>query len=69
MCGEMGDLRHMRNDIVHHRGVASADHTGRCRVLHWQQVDQQISIGLPHVEQFMGLFGKRLAACQDDDSS
>ena len=69
VCDEMGDLRHMRNDIVHHRGVATADHTGRCRVLHWSQVDQQISIGPPHVEQFMGLIGKRLAAWQDDDSS
>lgn len=69
VCDEMGDLRHMRNDIVHHRGVATADNTGRCRVLQWSQVDQQISIGPPHVEQFMVLIGKRLAAWQDDDSS
>lgn len=25
-----GDLRRLRHDIVHHRGVASADHSARC---------------------------------------
>jgi hypothetical protein len=31
-----GDLRHFRNDIVHHRGVATKNNTGRCEVFaHW----------------------------------
>ena len=30
-----GDLKHVRNDLLHHNGVASADHGGRCKVLKW----------------------------------
>jgi len=28
-----GDLRHLRNDIVHHRGLASREHSTRCRTV------------------------------------
>jgi hypothetical protein len=31
-----GDLRRFRNDIVHHRGVATKENTGRCEMFpHW----------------------------------
>jgi hypothetical protein len=29
-----GDLRHLRNDIVHHGGIATSGNAGRCSVLH-----------------------------------
>ncbi|HEY5273058.1 MAG TPA: hypothetical protein VIJ34_07460 [Acidimicrobiales bacterium] len=29
-CDLLGDLRHMRNDIAHHRGIATARNTERC---------------------------------------
>lgn len=33
-----GDLRHLRNDVVHHGGIATAENTGRCVLLrHWFQ--------------------------------
>jgi hypothetical protein len=28
-----GDLRHLRNDIVHHRGTATEGHSTRCRTI------------------------------------
>lgn len=28
-----GDLRHLRNDIVHHRGTATDEHSTRCRTI------------------------------------
>jgi hypothetical protein len=34
----LGDLRHLRNDVVHHHGVATSGNTGRCVLLsHWFQ--------------------------------
>jgi len=29
----MGDIRHLRNDVTHHRGIATKANTGRCKVL------------------------------------
>lgn len=29
----VGDIRHLRNDIVHHGGVATNRNTGRCRII------------------------------------
>jgi len=29
----MGDIRHLRNDVSHHRGIATGGHAGRCVVL------------------------------------
>ena len=28
-----GDLRHLRNDVVHHGGIASQANTGRCQMI------------------------------------
>ena len=30
-----GDLMHVRNDLLHNNGVASADHCGKCTILKW----------------------------------
>lgn len=41
----LGDLGLLRNDVVHHRGVASAGNTSRCEVLtHWFAVGDRILI-------------------------
>lgn len=52
----LGDLRHIRHDIVHHRGVASADHTGKCEVLQWFAASEDIQINGDHISEFLGLF-------------
>lgn len=51
---EFGDLRHFRNDIVHHRGVASERNTGRCEVLsHWFEVGDVLYFDVWKVAEFM----------------
>ena len=49
----LGDLRLMRNDILHHRGVASRENTGRCRLLRWCAVGDEINVEPVHVADFM----------------
>jgi hypothetical protein len=52
----MGDLRRIRHDILHHRGVASADNTAKCEVIaHWFGVGQPIVIAGEHISEFMAL--------------
>ncbi|TWP32105.1 hypothetical protein [Leekyejoonella antrihumi] len=29
----IGDIRNLRNGVIHHRGIATAKNTGRCKVL------------------------------------
>ena len=29
----IGDIRNLRNDVIHHRGIATAKNTGKCKVL------------------------------------
>jgi hypothetical protein len=29
----MGDIRNLRNDVIHHRGIATAKNTGKCKIL------------------------------------
>src|ERR1700735_12203 len=31
----MGDIRHLRHDILHHSGVATKEHSARYKVLQW----------------------------------
>jgi len=63
----MGDLRCLRHDIVHHRGIGTPEWTGRCEVLGWAGAGQPISIGPPHIEQFMELTGSRIRRWKDGD--
>jgi hypothetical protein len=51
-----GDLRLLRNDVVHHRGIATADNTGRCEVLSWFQPGEPIRVDGRHFDQFLQLF-------------
>jgi hypothetical protein len=49
----MGDIRLLRNDIVHHRGVATANNAGRCKVLRWFHPGEPILITIDLVAAFM----------------
>ena len=31
----LGDIRLLRNDIVHHGGIATKANSGRCKILQW----------------------------------
>jgi hypothetical protein len=58
----LGDLRHLRNDVVHHRGVASTENTGRCEIVaSWFAVGDRIMFGPRKAYEF----GKLLCASQD----
>jgi hypothetical protein len=50
-----GDLRLMRNDILHNRASASKDRTGRCKILRWFQPGEEVVIKGEHIAEFMGL--------------
>jgi len=43
-----GDIRMLRDDIVHHRGIASEGKTGRCAVLRWFKVGDAILLNGEH---------------------
>jgi hypothetical protein len=52
----LGDLRHLRNDVIHHRGVATAHNTGRCTVLgHWFAEGEVIRLRDEHFVEFRTL--------------
>lgn len=53
----MADLRRIRNDVVHHGGLASDSNAGRCTRLVWARVGVQIIIDRERVAQFMSLRG------------
>ncbi len=48
-----GDLRRLRNDILHSAGVATKQETGEIRVLRWFSVGNAIVIKHEHVADFM----------------
>lgn len=49
-----GDLRCFRNDIVHHRGIATVDNSGRCEVFtDWFQTGETMFFDVHRVAQFM----------------
>lgn len=51
-----GDLRRIRNDVVHAQGFASAEHTGRCEVLsHWFEVGDEITFSAWQHREFESL--------------
>jgi hypothetical protein len=53
----LGDLRHMRNDVVHHHGIATSNNTGRCIILsHWFKVGEVIRLEGHHFDEFVGKY-------------
>jgi len=53
----LGDLRLIRNDVIHRRGVASREETGRCATLRWFSVGDDIFIENWMVADVMDAFG------------
>jgi hypothetical protein len=53
----LADINRMRNDILHHRGIATARNTGRCEVLQWFREGEPIHVMMVHVAEFMREFG------------
>ena len=52
----LGDLRRLRNDVIHHRGIASVDNTGHCEVVKWFQPGEVIRVDGEHFGEFLRLF-------------
>jgi hypothetical protein len=60
-CDEMGDLRRMRNDILHGRGIASREHTGQCVSLRWFDIGDPIRVTSDHIYEFHKKIGPKIA--------
>lgn len=45
----MGDIRLLRNDVVHHSGLASEGNACRCKVLNAPQSGQRILLGVDEI--------------------
>lgn len=53
----LGDLRLLRHDVLHCRGVATAENTGRCQRLRWFAAGEDIVITGRMVYEFVDAFG------------
>ena len=49
----IGDLRLIRDDLIHNRGIASAEKTGRCTILKWFETGDRMILGMRHVFDFL----------------
>ena len=64
-----GDLRHVRNDLLHNNGVASADHCGKCTVLKWFRPGDPMLFETRHLFDFLNQIGALpLGSAHDADS-
>ena len=52
-----GDLRLMRNDLVHNGAFASTEKTGKCKTLKWFEPSQPMVLGIRHVLDFLNQLG------------
>lgn len=52
----LGDLRLLRNDVVHHRGVVTASNAGSCQVLRWFGPGERIRLDARRLQEFMDAF-------------
>ena len=53
----IGDFGHIRNDLIHNRGVASEKESGKCTVLKWFKPGEEIVLGMRHVFDFLNQMG------------
>ena len=67
----IGDLRLIRNDLIHNGGVASVNNIGKCRTLKWFKPDESIILGMHHVFDFLNqmAFMSRDAGFHDDGAN
>lgn len=67
----MGEMGYIRNDIVHHRSIATKNNMGRCRLFRWFEPGEPIVLGMGHVfavlHQLGLLNGNRLAQRAGDE--
>ena len=67
----MGEMGYIRNDIVHHRSIATGDNMGRCRLFRWFEPGEPIVLETGHVfailHQLGLLNGNRLAQRARDE--
>lgn len=53
----LGDLRRLRNDVIHHRGIATEKNSGHCEVLsHWFESGDRIHLRGEHFSDFVQRF-------------
>jgi hypothetical protein len=66
----MGDLRHYRNSIIHHGGVAIPA-VARCELLHWFGPGQRIELSQEHMREIMFMIVESLVELleQADDGT
>ena len=57
----IGDLRLIRDDLIHNGGVANSDKTGKCSVLKWFKPGDRIVLGMRHVFDFLNQMGMMLS--------
>ncbi|HUY86095.1 MAG TPA: hypothetical protein VMU77_03195 [Acidimicrobiales bacterium] len=67
----MGDLNRIRNDIVHHHGIATHENSGKCSVLSkWISVGDEIVVTELMIVEFMDHWGQtRLGPNLGNDAS
>ncbi len=53
----LGDLRHIRNDLLHNDGTARARHCGKCSTLEWFKAGERMIFGTRHVLDFLNQIG------------
>ena len=53
----IGNLRSIRNDLIHNRGIATKERTGKCKVLMWFKTGDSIILGMRHVLDFLNQMG------------
>ena len=53
----LGDLRLIRNDLLHKHGTARAKNCGRCSVLKWFKAGERMVFGTRHVFDFLNQMG------------
>jgi len=58
--GALGDLRYIRNDLLHHNAVATSKETGRCTVLNWFRPGENIVLEIRHVLDLLNQIGALL---------
>jgi hypothetical protein len=64
----MADINRIRNDIVHHRGIATSRNSGRCEVLRWFDDSEPIHVLPVHVVELMAHVGRLQSASEIDGS-
>ena len=53
----LGDLGHIRNDLLHNNSIAKPRESGRCEILRWFTVGDRMHVELRHVFDFLNQMG------------